>query len=127
MLGLATALTAATRLAAASAVGLGAGLTAGLAELATPSGARAAIERGYVTLTWDAVPGALFYRVARSSSLEPAAKTVVTGLTTSKFSEPAPERGELATYQIVAVSKSGVSEASDPVKLAPRKATPVEP
>jgi hypothetical protein len=69
----------------------------------------------------------MFYRVTRTSSLEPAAKIIATGLTTPKFTEPAPERGESATFTIFAVSQAGISAASDPVKLAPRKATPVEP
>ena len=94
---------------------------------ARPTGARTEIARGNLTLTWDPVPGAMFYRVARSSSLEPAAKIIAAGLTTPKFVEPAPERGESAAFTIFAVGQDGVSAASDPVNLAPRKATPVEP
>lgn len=69
-------------------------------KLAAPAGAKAGITRGTVTLTWEAVPGAAFYRVARSSSLESGSKTVATGLTTPILKEP--------------------------VRLALRKATPVE-
>ena len=94
---------------------------------ATPTRAKAEVARGNLTLTWDSVPGAMFYRVARTSSLEPAAKVIATGLTTPKFVEPAPERGESAAFTIFAISQDGASAASDPVKLAPRKATPVEP
>jgi hypothetical protein len=95
-------------------------------KLATPTGARAGVARGNVALTWDTTPGATFYRVARSSSLESGWKTVATGLTMPKFTEPAPERGESVTYTVLAVGHDGVSAASDPVRLAPRKATPVE-
>jgi len=82
--------------------------------------------RGNLTLTWDAVRGVEVYRVERTSSLEPAAKTVATGLTTTKFVEPAPERGESSTYTIFAVGTNGVSVGSEAVKVTPRKATPVE-
>jgi hypothetical protein len=95
-------------------------------KLAAPTGARADVARANVALTWDPTPGAIFYRVARSSSLESGWKTVATGLTTPKFTEPAPERGESVTYTVLAVGHDGVSAASDPVRLAPRKATPVE-
>jgi hypothetical protein len=40
--------------------------------------------------------------------------------------EPAPERRESVTYTVLAVGHDVVSAASDPVRLAPRKATPVE-
>lgn len=96
-------------------------------KLAAPTGARADVARGNVALTWDPTPGAIFYRVARSSSLESGWKTMATGLTTPKFTEPAPERGESVTYTVLAVGHDGVSAVSDPVRLAPRKATPVEP
>jgi hypothetical protein len=95
-------------------------------KLATPTGAQADVSRGNVALIWDPTPGAMFYRVARSSSLETRWKTVGTGLTMPKFTEPAPERGESVTYTVLAVGRDGVSAASDPVRLAPRKATPVE-
>jgi outer membrane protein assembly factor BamB len=95
-------------------------------KLAAPTGARADVSRGSVALSWNATPGAMFYRVARSSSLEPGWRTVATGLTTPRFTEPAPERGESVTYTILAVGLDSVSTASDPVRLAPRKATPVE-
>jgi hypothetical protein len=93
---------------------------------ATPTGARAEVARGNVALTWDPTPGAVFYRVARSSSLESGWKTVATGLTMPKFTEPAPERGESVRYTVLAVDHDGMSSASDPVRLAPRKAIPVE-
>jgi outer membrane protein assembly factor BamB len=95
-------------------------------ELATPTGAQAAVSRGNVALTWDPTPGAIFYRVTRSSSLESGWKTVGTGLTSPKFTEPAPERGESVTYTVVAVGHDGVSAASDRVRLAPRRVTPIE-
>jgi hypothetical protein len=95
-------------------------------KLATPTGARADVAQGNVAVTWAPTPGAMFYRVARSSSLESGWKTVATGLTMPKFTEPAPERGESVVYTVFAAGRDGVSAASDPVRLAPRKATPVE-
>lgn len=95
-------------------------------KLEAPAGAKAEIKGGTVTLAWEAVPGAAFYRVARSSSLESGSKTVATGLTTPTFTEPMPERGEAVTYSVVGVGQDGVSTASEPVRLAPGKATPVE-
>jgi hypothetical protein len=95
-------------------------------KLTAVTGAKAAVGSGKVTLTWDAMPGAMFYRVARASSLEPGAKTVATGLTTPIFSEPAPVRGESVSYTVFAVDMNGMGAASEPVKLAPRKAIPRE-
>lgn len=94
-------------------------------KLTAVTGAKAAVASGKVTLAWDAVPGAMFYRVARASSLEPA-KTVANGLTTTLFTEPAPVRGESVTYTVIAVDTNGMGAASEPVKLAPRKAIPRE-
>jgi len=87
----------------------------GGATPSAPTGAKAEVARGSLTLTWDAVPGAQFYRVVRTSSLEPAAKTVAMGLTTAKYSEPAPVRGETASYTVFAVGQSGVGAGSEPV------------
>lgn len=95
-------------------------------KLATLTGVRADVARGNVAVTWNPLPGAMFYRVARSSSLESGWKTVATGLTMPKFTEPAPERGESVMYTVLAVGHDGASAPSDPVRLAPRKATPVE-
>jgi hypothetical protein len=100
--------------------------TQGAAKLAAPTGGKAEVRSGNLTLTWNAVPGAKFYRLEETSSLEPTAKLLATGLTTTKFVEPAPERGESSTYTIFAVGQDGASAGSAAVKLAPRKATPVE-
>jgi hypothetical protein len=89
----------------------------GAAKPTAPSGVRAAIRNGLLTLTWDVAPGARDYRVLRTSTLEPESKLVAAGLTGGSFTEPAPERGESATYAIVAVGTNGVSERSDPVKV----------
>jgi hypothetical protein len=95
-------------------------------KMTNPTGARVDVTRGNVSLTWNPTPEATFYRVARSSSLESGWKTVATGLTTPKFTEPAPERGEAVTYMVLSVGNDGVSAVSEPVRLAPQKATPVE-
>ena len=96
-------------------------------KLRTPTGVQAEVMRGIVALTWKPNPEAMFYRVVRSSSLESGWKTVATGLTLPKFAEPAPEHGESLRYMVFAVGTDGASAASDPVRLATRKAIPVEP
>jgi hypothetical protein len=95
-------------------------------KLDAPTGGKAEIRNGTVTVTWNAVAGAKFYRVVRTSSLEPAAKTVGAGLTSTNFTEPAAEHGELAAYTIFAVGQDGVSAGSAAVKVARLKAVPVE-
>ena len=86
-------------------------------RLAAAAGGRAEIRTKILTLTWNAVTGADFYRVVRTSSLEPNSKTIATGLTTPSFTEPAPERGESASYTIFAVSANGTSAASQPISV----------
>jgi len=95
--------------------------TKGAVKLAAPADVKATILSGVLTLTWDVVPGARVYRVLRMSTLEPESKLVAAGLTTGKFTEPAPERGESATYTIVAVGTNGVSEMSVAVKVTSPK------
>jgi outer membrane protein assembly factor BamB len=96
------------------------------AKPAAPGGAKASVLQGSLTLSWNPVPGALFYRVARSSSLEPETKTIAMGLTTATFTEPAPQRGESAEYTIFAVGRDGVSAASEAVKYTSPKPKPME-
>jgi hypothetical protein len=98
----------------------------GAEKLAAPTGGKAVLRDGNVTVTWDAVPGAKIYRVQRTSSLEPRPKTLAMGLTTTRYVEPAPERGESLSYTIFAVGNDGVSGGSAPVTVAPQKAVPVE-
>ena len=98
----------------------------GAAKLAPPTGVKAAVLGGVLTLTWDAVPGAQVYRVLRTNTLEPESKLAGVGLTTGKFAEPSPERGESATYRIIAVGANGVSEMSEAVKVTSPKPKPME-
>jgi hypothetical protein len=88
------------------------------AKLAAVTDGHADIRNRMLTLTWNAVPGARFYRVQRASSLEPKGTTIATGLTTPSFTEPAPERGEQATYSIIAVGQNGPAPRSAPVTVA---------
>jgi len=99
---------------------------AGAEKLAAPTGGKAVLNDGKVTMTWEAVPGAKVYRVQRTSSLEPGPKTLALGLTTTKYVEPAPERGESLSYTIFAVGNDGESTGSASVKVAPQRAVPVE-
>jgi outer membrane protein assembly factor BamB len=87
------------------------------ARLAAVSGGQSQVRARMLTLTWNAVPGAEFYRVVRTSSLEPKPKTVATGLTTPSFTEPAPERGESAKYIVIAVGKDGAGSPSVPIAV----------
>lgn len=94
------------------------GLLPGGGAAPAPSGGRAAVQNGTVTLTWDATPGASYYRVQRTSAHETTAKVVAMGLTTAKFTDPAPARGDSATYTVLAVGPAGVSAGSTPVTVA---------
>jgi outer membrane protein assembly factor BamB len=87
------------------------------APLAAPTGGHAEIANRVLTLSWNAVPGAQFYRVLGSSTLEPDAKILATGLTTPSFTEPAPAHGELARYTVVAVGINGASTPSEPIAV----------
>jgi len=93
---------------------------------AAPTGVRVAILSGILTLTWDVAASVRNYRVLRTSTLEPESNLVSVGLTTGKFTEPTPERGESATYAIVAVGTNGVSERSDAVKVTSPKPKQME-
>ena len=100
-------------------------LPAGAAPPQTPAGARSELAGGKVTLTWSASPGARTYRVQRNTTLEPMGRVVAMGLTTATFTEPAPERGESATYTIVALGQGGASVASELVTLSVDKTKPM--
>jgi outer membrane protein assembly factor BamB len=95
-----------------------------------PAGVTATPGRGSVTLTWDAVPGASFYRVQRTSThvTNPRQEggTVATGLTTPRFLGPPPDRGESATYTVYAVGRDGVSAASQAVTVGVARPVPPE-
>ena len=86
-------------------------------KLAAPTGAKASVSSGRLTLTWNPVADARMYRVARSTTLEPQPKIVAFGLTTFTFTEPAPERGESAFYTVSAVGEDGVSPKSEVVSV----------
>jgi outer membrane protein assembly factor BamB len=96
----------------------------GASAPAPPANPRAAIANGSVALTWNAAVGTMTYRVIRSTAREPKERVIATGLTTPGFSEPAPERGEAATYRIIAVGRDGASAASDAVTAAVPKTRP---
>ena len=83
---------------------------AGAAKPEAPTGGRAEIRDGKIVLTWDAVPQARFYRVARTSAH--TGDVVTTGLTTASFTETAPAIGETFEYKIFAVNSDGESAAS---------------
>jgi hypothetical protein len=95
-------------------------------KLAAPTGVRANILSGVLTLTWDVAASVRNYRVLRTSTLEPESKLAAVGLTTGTFTEPAPERGESATYTILAVGMNGVSEKSDTVTVTSPKPKQME-
>ena len=85
-------------------------------KLATPSGIRLTVDGpDSTTLSWDAVAGARFYRVSRSTTHSPETKLIAAGLTTPVFIVAAPERGDPATYTVVAVGRNGASAVSQAV------------
>jgi hypothetical protein len=94
-------------------------------KLAAPTGVKASILAGSLMLTWNPVAGARIYHVLRTSTLEPEAKTVALGLTTPMYTEPAPERGESASYTILAVGANGTSSASEAVEVTSPKPKPM--
>lgn len=94
--------------------------------LEAPSGAKGSVLRGNLTLTWTRVSGARMYRVLRTTTLEPKEQTVALGLTTPGFAEPAPQRGESATYRVVAVGPDGIGAMSEPVTVTSPKPKPME-
>lgn len=97
---------------------------ANIPKLAAPTGVKAQVLHHDLTLSWNPVPGAREYRVFRTSTIEPEAKPVALGLTTPMFAEPAPERGELASYTVVAVGVDGVSAISEAVQMTAPKPQP---
>jgi outer membrane protein assembly factor BamB len=96
-------------------------------ELPVPSSVKAVVLAKRLTLTWDPVRGAQYYRVYRKSTLQPEETMVATGLTTETYTEPAPERGESLSYSVVAVAADGrASVTSQPVSIASPKVKPME-
>ena len=89
-----------------------------------PVRAKAAITNGNALLTWSVAPAASYYRVLRTTTAEPKGRVIATGLTAPSFSDPAPERGESATYTVVAVGQDGVSPASDSIVVSVPKPKP---
>ena len=96
------------------------------AKLAAPTGLKSSVSKGLLTLTWNTISDARVYRVLQTSTLEPRSKVIAAGLTTGKFTGPAPERGESATYRVVAAGTDGVSEASEPLTVTPQKQRQLE-
>ncbi len=70
------------------------------------------VVQNQLELTWNAVPGANVYRVVRKNGPQGREKVVAFGLTTPKFTEPVPVKGEAVSYSIVAAGADGVSAAS---------------
>jgi len=95
-------------------------------KLLSPAGTKAIVVDNHLTLTWKPVSGARIYRVIRSSTLEPE-KTVAMGLTSPQFVEPAPERGEITSYRIVAVGADGSTSVSESVTITSTKPKLMEP
>jgi hypothetical protein len=100
--------------------------TTSAVKLAAPTGLNAQIVDHSLALSWNPVSGARVYRVMRTTTLEPRAKVVALGLTTPEFTEPAPERGETASYTVLAVGVNGVSPMSAAVKAISPKPKQME-
>jgi outer membrane protein assembly factor BamB len=94
-------------------------------QLAAPSAVRSTVSRGQLILAWTATPNANIYRIYRKSTLELKPKMIAGGLTTARYTEPAPERGESTFYQVVAVASDGrvspMSSAVMAVSPKPKK------
>jgi hypothetical protein len=100
--------------------------TSGATRPLAPSGVQVSVANGNLTLTWNSVVGAQFYRVIRSNTLESQAKTIAMGLTSPRFTEPAPQRGESASYTVLAISSDGASDESQNVIYTSPKPKPME-
>ena len=92
----------------------------------TPARPKATVSAGLLSLTWQPVTGASYYRVLQSSTLEPNARTVGYGLTSPLFRTPAPEHGETVSYSIVAVAPAGASKISAPVRISSPRPTQMD-
>ena len=95
------------------------------AKLPPPTGVKASVRSDQLTLVWNPVPGARIYRVLRTSTLEPE-NLVAMGLTSPQFAEPAPERGETASYKVVAVGLDGKISVSEAVTVTSPKRKSME-
>ena len=89
-----------------------------------PTNPKADIANGHALLTWSVAPAAGYYRVLRTNSAEPKGRVIATGLTAPSFSDPAPERGDSATYAILAVGQNGVSVPSESIVVSIPKVKP---
>ena len=95
---------------------------AGGVRLAAPTEVKGSVSSGLLTLSWNPVARARTYRVSQTSTLESAEKTIAVGLTSTTLTEPAPERGEVASYTISAVGDDGVSSKSEVLAVtSPKK------
>ena len=83
-------------------------------QMAAPK-VQGSLKDGTVRLRWEAVPGARFYRVSRSSEREPE-RVVAYGLSSSGYEEAAYPRDE-AEYVVTAVGADGGTAASEAVKV----------
>ena len=88
--------------------------TAAGALPAAPANVRLEASPTAVKLSWDSVPGALFYRVTRSTAHSPQQTSIGSGITSTTLVDRAAERGDPATYTVVAVSSGGAGHASAP-------------
>ena len=89
--------------------------------LAAPTGVKALVQDGRVTLTWNRVHGGRIYRVFERSTSASGTKPVALGLTTPTFTAPETERDEPVAYTVVAVGNNGAGRTSDAVTIGAAK------
>lgn len=90
--------------------------SSGRAKIAAPADVTVApVTPLTVRVSWQPVEGAMFYRVRRSNAHAPKVRTVASGLTSTSFVDGAPDKGDPATYTVIAVGRNGASLASKPV------------
>lgn len=92
---------------------------------AAPTGLRANVVDGTVSLSWTAVAGARTYDVKVQDVRNGALQTLATGLVSSEFSGIAPYKGT-STYVVTAVNSNGESLASSPVSVDLKRAAAVQ-
>lgn len=86
---------------------------------ATPQHLAGEIKDHFITLHWDAVPGAETYTITGFRNAQPY--VAASGLTKPFFTEPVASKG-LVTYTVSAVNANGESQQSDRFELNVQKA-----
>jgi penicillin-binding protein 1A len=96
--------------------------------LPPPANIAANIANGSVQLSWDAVPGADGYTVWRATSSNGTFNKIGGQINSPSFTDDQlPEKADHVYYEVFAVSKSSMSEASSVIEVTLTPSTPTSP